>query len=255
MGPKRVRYFPGQILSFQDYLDEQRYMVDRLDTAVRLLHGVGVVTGLAVKLEKPTLDQPSGSTVVVAPGFAIDGRGRIITVETPLSVVVPATQGAGDISIQLSDIPTDPVAANTPDGTEFSRWEEQVEVSISPVRPADSVTLAFFDGVTIQPAKREMTVAELIEAEIVRSSSWVAFEENNELLWAKTRSTITDYLHSKWVDGSLVGSTSKEAFFVKVDRSTMTTTDIIDHKMVVLVGLALVQPAEFVIVRIKLQTA
>ena len=47
----------------------------------------------------------------------------------------------------------------------------------------------------------------------------------------------------------------EEAFFVKCDRTTMTQTDIDNGRLICVVGVALVKPAEFVIVRIGLWTA
>ena len=47
----------------------------------------------------------------------------------------------------------------------------------------------------------------------------------------------------------------EDAFFVKVDRTTMTQDDIDNGRLVVLVGIATLRPAEFVIVQIGLWTA
>ena len=47
----------------------------------------------------------------------------------------------------------------------------------------------------------------------------------------------------------------EDAFFVKVDRTTMTQDDIDNGRLVVLVGIAPLRPAEFVIFRIGLWTA
>jgi hypothetical protein len=157
MESKRVRYFPGQLLGVQDCVDEQRYLLDRLETAVRLLHGVGVVKGLRVRLTNPTSAQPGGSTLVVSPGFGINGHGRIIAVETSLSVVLPTPQEAAVVSVQIVDVPSDPVGATTPDGTEFSRWEEHIEIIVSSVAPPDAVILALFDGQKLQTARKRQT--------------------------------------------------------------------------------------------------
>ncbi|HSE43378.1 MAG TPA: phage tail protein, partial [Acidobacteriota bacterium] len=59
-----------------------------------------------------------------------------------------------------------------------------------------------------------------------------------------------DFLTQCWRDGALVGRTPKEAFFVKCDRTTMTQDDIDNGKLICLVGVAAVRPAEFVLFRI-----
>ena len=94
-----------------------------------------------------------------------------------------------------------------------------------------------------------------IEASIERGLQWVVFEPNAEPLWARVRRTITNFLTVVWRNGALEGMKPEEAFFVKCDRTTMTQTDIDNGRLIVLVGVAPVKPAEFVIVRIGLWTA
>ena len=45
--------------------------------------------------------------------------------------------------------------------------------------------------------------------------------------------------------------TQEEAFFVKCDRTTMTQNDINNGRLICSIGLALVKPAEFVIIKIQ----
>jgi phage tail sheath protein FI len=47
-----------------------------------------------------------------------------------------------------------------------------------------------------------------------------------------------------------MGATFEEAFFVKCDRSAMTRDDIVNGRLICLIGIATVKPAEFVIFRI-----
>jgi phage tail sheath protein FI len=94
-----------------------------------------------------------------------------------------------------------------------------------------------------------------IEASIDRGLQWVVFEPNAEPLWARVNRTVSNFLTSVWRDGALEGTKPEEAYFVKVDRTTMTQTDIDNGKLIVLIGVAPVKPAEFVIIRIGLWTA
>jgi len=83
---------------------------------------------------------------------------------------------------------------------------------------------------------------------------WVGFEPNGEKLWAKVRSTVSDFLIGEWHKQALLGSRPEEAFYVKCDRSTMTQNDISSGRLICLVGVAVVKPAEFVIIRINKTT-
>jgi phage tail sheath protein FI len=52
-----------------------------------------------------------------------------------------------------------------------------------------------------------------------------------------------------------MGTKPEEAFFVKCDRTTMTQSDLDNGRLVCLIGIAPIRPAEFVIIRIGQWTA
>lgn len=89
-----------------------------------------------------------------------------------------------------------------------------------------------------------------IEESIEQATQWVVFEPNNERLWARVKQTITQFLTTVWRSGALMGLTPDQAFFVKCDRTTMTQDDIDNGRLIVMIGIAPVKPAEFVIFRI-----
>ncbi|WP_420125868.1 phage tail sheath family protein [Longimicrobium sp.] len=94
-----------------------------------------------------------------------------------------------------------------------------------------------------------------LERSIERGTQWAVFENNNEPLWANIRRTIEDFLFSEWSQAHLMGDKPEGAYFVKCDRSTMTQNDIDNGRLVCLIGVAPVRPAEFVIFRIGQWTA
>ena len=94
-----------------------------------------------------------------------------------------------------------------------------------------------------------------IEDSIDRGLQWVVFEPNAEPLWARVRRTISNFLTGSGATAALEGTKAEEAFFVKCDRTTMTQTDIDNGRLICVIGVAPVKPAEFVIVRIGLWTA
>ena len=89
-----------------------------------------------------------------------------------------------------------------------------------------------------------------IEESIEEGTQWVVFEPNDQKLWARVRQTITQFLTTVWRNGALMGATAEEAFFVKCDRTTMTQDDIDNGRLICIIGVAPVKPAEFVIFRI-----
>ena len=94
-----------------------------------------------------------------------------------------------------------------------------------------------------------------LEASIDRGTQWAVFEPNGERLWANVRTTVSDFLYNEWLNGALLGATPKEAFFVRCDRTTMSQNDLDNGRLICLVGVAAIKPAEFVIFRIGQTTA
>jgi uncharacterized protein len=90
-----------------------------------------------------------------------------------------------------------------------------------------------------------------IEASIEYGTQWVVFEPNNELLWARVRQSVSDFLTDTWRSGALMGTKASEAFYVLCDRTTMTQSDIENGRLIVEIGIAPTFPAEFVIFRIS----
>ncbi len=107
------------------------------------------------------------------------------------------------------------------------------------------------------PLWRYVSVRRLLgflEESILRSTRWAVFEPNNQRLWSHVERAVTGFLRSQWREGALLGTKEAEAFFVRVDRRTMTEDDIADGRLIIEIGVAPVRPAEFIVVRIAQKT-
>jgi hypothetical protein len=93
-------------------------------------------------------------------------------------------------------------------------------------------------------------LALFIEESLDRGLQWTVFEPNDESLWSKVRFDVGVFLENLFRQGAFAGQTSPDAYFVKCGRDTMTQNDIDQGNLIVVVGIAPVQPAEFVIIRI-----
>lgn len=90
----------------------------------------------------------------------------------------------------------------------------------------------------------------MIEKSIQIGTRWVVFEPNDELLWKAIRRDVSAFLTLLWRQGALRGASAEQAFFVKCDAET-NPSDVVDAgQVVIVVGIAPVKPAEFVIFRI-----
>jgi len=90
-----------------------------------------------------------------------------------------------------------------------------------------------------------------VEESLRRGLQWVVFEPNNEQLWQQIRLNASAYLHTLFEKGAFKGGTPRQAYFVKCDKDTTTDEDIDNGIVNVVVGIAPVKPAEFVIVKIQ----
>lgn len=94
-----------------------------------------------------------------------------------------------------------------------------------------------------------------LEESIKRGTNWVVFEPNDERLWARVQRTIEAFLTRVWRDGALAGNSPSEAFYVQIGRNTMTQDDIDNGRLICIIGVAPVKPAEFVVFRITQKTS
>ena len=94
-----------------------------------------------------------------------------------------------------------------------------------------------------------------LERSIDKGTQWAVFEPNGERLWASVRRTVEDFLLNEWQNGALLGDKPEKSFFVKCDRSTMSQNDLDNGRLICLVGVAPLRPAEFVIFRVGQWTA
>jgi phage tail sheath protein FI len=94
-----------------------------------------------------------------------------------------------------------------------------------------------------------------LEHSIDNSTQWAVFENNGPKLWARVHDAVDSFLYSEFQEGNLLGTSPEEAYFVRVDRTTMTQNDLDNGRMICLIGVALLKPAEFVIFRIGQFTA
>lgn len=90
-----------------------------------------------------------------------------------------------------------------------------------------------------------------IEESIFQSMKWAVFEPNNETLWGKIRLQINGFLAGLFSDGAFQGATPAASYFVRCDGTTTTPLDIDMGVVNVVVGVAPVKPAEFIILQFQ----
>ncbi|HYL77382.1 MAG TPA: phage tail sheath subtilisin-like domain-containing protein [Bryobacteraceae bacterium] len=94
-----------------------------------------------------------------------------------------------------------------------------------------------------------------IEQSLQQGLGWTVFEPGGPPVWQAVVRDVQNFLLGLWRSGGLVGTTPDQSYFVRCDHTTMTQADVDAGRLVMVVGIAPVRPAEFVIIRITSQSA
>jgi phage tail sheath protein FI len=107
------------------------------------------------------------------------------------------------------------------------------------------LTIGTPDGHTYVSVQRAMVA---IESSISTGMTPFVFDTNDAPTWAAVNRTITQFLTVLWKEGALVGESPSQAFSVEVGLgTTMTGEDVLQGIMNVEVQVALIRPAEFIV--------
>lgn len=201
--------------------------------------------------------------VVVANPLANPNSTQPAEIQLPPSGFVCGIYARNDIERGVHKAPANEVvrgALRFKPNVNFGQQELLNPIGVNCLRQLDGRGLRVWGARTISsdPEWKYLNVRRYFNylgASIDRGTQWAVFEPNGEMLWANVRGTIGDFLYNEWRNGALLGTKPEEAFFVRCDRTTMTQNDLDNGRLICLIGVAVVKPAEFVIFRIGQKTA
>lgn len=88
------------------------------------------------------------------------------------------------------------------------------------------------------------------EESIKKATEAFVFQANDANTWVKVSGMIESFLTQQWKAGALAGAKTEQAFYVSIGLGqTMTAQDILEGRMIVEIGMAVVRPAEFIVLR------
>jgi len=90
----------------------------------------------------------------------------------------------------------------------------------------------------------------MVEESCKKATEPFVFEPNDANTWVKIQGMIENFLTVLWRQGALQGAKPEHAFYVAVGLGkTMTALDILEGRLIIEIGMAVVRPAEFIILR------
>ena len=157
--------------------------------------------------------------------------------------------GATDVTIALTDTQQAPLNVDAVTGK-----------SINAIRFFNGQGLLVWGARTLDGNSEDWRYVQVrrtliyIEQSVKQALQAFVFAPNNANTWGMVQSMINSFLTDLWRQGGLQGAKAADAFSVSVGLgSTMTAQDILDGCMKISLMLALVHPAEFIVVTIDQQ--
>lgn len=96
-------------------------------------------------------------------------------------------------------------------------------------------------------------LANSVERQLSKLARVFIFEPNNAQTWMKLKGQAWTWLRQQWLGGAFLGTTEEEAFTLSIGLDeSMSADDIRAGKMILLVRLALLAPAEFIDISLTL---
>jgi phage tail sheath protein FI len=127
--------------------------------------------------------------------------------------------------------------------------------SINVIRPFPGIGTLVWGGRTLEGNSQDWRyinvrrTAIMIEQSLKLSARAYVFEPNDAGTWITVKSMITNFLTNLWKQGALAGAVPEQAFNVQIGLGvTMTPNDILDGIMKITVQVAIVHPAEFIVI-------
>lgn len=160
----------------------------------------------------------------------------------------PANEGissVADIAVRLDDVQQRNFNVDTGNGLSINVIRRFVDRGI---RVWGARTLAGNDNEwRYIPVRRFFN---MVEESVKKATYQFVFEPNDINTWIRVKGMIENFLVLQWRAGALQGATPEKAYYVKVGLGeTMTALDILEGRMIVEIGMAVVRPAEFIILR------
>ncbi len=159
--------------------------------------------------------------------------------------------GASNLPIRLSDIQQEDLNVDAVSGKSINaiRFFNGQGILVWGARTLDGNSQDW----RYVSVRRTMT---FLEQSVKLAARAYVFEPNDANTWSGVKSMISSFLTTIWKEGGLQGTTAADAFQVDIGLgSTMTPEDLLNGFMNVTVKVAVVKPAEFIVITFQQEMA
>ena len=207
-----------------------------------------------------TLDAENSTAL----GARVSAAINRFSVKLPPSPVIAGVYAAVDSSRGVWKAPAN-VGINAASGLTFkvtSSIQEDLNIDVTSGKSINAIRAFTGKGILVWgartlagndnewryvPVRRFFNMA---EESIKKGTEQFVFEPNDDNTWTKVRAMIDNFLTLQWRAGALQGAKPEQSFYVKVGlNETMTALDILEGRMIIEIGMAVVRPAEFIILK------
>jgi phage tail sheath protein FI len=133
-------------------------------------------------------------------------------------------------------------------------------LSVNVIRPFPGVGILVWGARTLDGNSQDWRYINvrrtliMIEQSLKLATRTYVFEPNNSSTWIMISSMINNFLYNFWGQGALAGASPEQAYNVQIGLgATMTPNDILDGIMRITVKVAIVRPAEFIVITFQQQ--
>jgi hypothetical protein len=250
-----------------DVLTDAEGIIDNIKTAVQAADAIDVNNG-----------ELNGRTLASIEKIDNEAFSTIKTKITDLPVVLPPSAAMAGVYARVDNdrgvwkapanvglnYVTKPTVKITSEGQESLNVDTVGGKSINAIRAFTGKGILVWGARTLAGNDAEWRYISvrrffnMVEESVKKASAQFVFEPNYANTWVKVRAMIENFLSLQWRAGALAGAKQEQAFYVRVGLGqTMTAQDILDGYMIVEIGMAVVRPAEFIVLRFshKMQEA
>jgi phage tail sheath protein FI len=180
----------------------------------------------------------------------------------PLVPVNPAAFAAGivarqEIAFGVQHGPSNALCVGAVDVTDRvsrPRHDELHQAAVDVfVRERDGIRLTAGRTLSFDPQWRQLSVRRLVSMlrrTLLEQMQWTVFEPNDAALRDELARLLEVYLGELFRAGAFRGRTPDEGFFVRCDETLNTQQEIDEGKLVCHVGVAPVEPLEFIVLKL-----